>query len=240
MSAYQPGDASSIKTYVIDVLKQEVANSLALVLGAILFENPNVLKLLHGCLTSDISWMVRDFGLKLVSTFDTQEFHKKYISNKELSLASFWEKYCAGLAQIELSEKKELQTSDWKVRPLRQDQLDYAANDTYFLLHIAFSQLRQVTSDKPDANSTFSKWYEEWCTRANKISYRTKQQDFDPKEAYRKHFKKLIDFYDQSDEYLQCELVFREIFNLREVCAERIDINREVLIPNEAVLILAR
>ena len=88
--------------------------------------------------------MVRDFGIKLVGTFDTQEFQKKYISSKELSLANFWERYCNGVAQIELTEKKELQASDWKVRQLRQDQLDYAASDTYFLLHIACSQLQHV------------------------------------------------------------------------------------------------
>ena len=83
--------------------------------------------------------MVRDFGIKLVGTFDTQEFQKKFIGNKELSLAHFWESYCNGIAQIEYAEKKELQSSDWKVRPLSQEQLDYAANDTYFLLHIACS-----------------------------------------------------------------------------------------------------
>lgn len=128
-----------IKTYVIDVLKTEVAKNLAPVLGPTLFEKPSVLKLLHGCLASDLTWMVRDFGIKLVGTFDTQEFQKKFIGNKELSLAHFWERYCKGVAQIEYAEKKELQSSDWKVRPLSQEQLDYAANDTYFLLHIACS-----------------------------------------------------------------------------------------------------
>jgi ribonuclease D len=39
---------------------------------------------------------------------------------------------------------------------------------------------------------------------------------------------------------LQCELIFREIFNLREVCAQRIDVNRDMLLSSEAVLILAR
>ena len=137
LSAYHPqGD---IKTYVIDVLKQEVAESLSSILGATLFENAKVLKLLHGCLSSDLTWMIRDFGIKLIGTFDTQEFEKKFISVKNLSLANFWEKYCDGIAQIDTTEKKELQGSDWKVRPLAQDQLDYAANDTYFLLHIACS-----------------------------------------------------------------------------------------------------
>ena len=68
LSSYK---VDEIRTYVIDVLKQEIAANLASVLGVSLFENPKVLKLLHGCLTSDLPWMARDFGIKLVSTFDT-------------------------------------------------------------------------------------------------------------------------------------------------------------------------
>ena len=63
--------SGTIATIVIDVLAKEVHESLAEVLGASLFENPNVLKLLHGCFTSDLQWMVRDFGIKMVSVFDT-------------------------------------------------------------------------------------------------------------------------------------------------------------------------
>jgi len=47
--------------------------------------------------------MIRDFGIKMVSVYDTQEFFKKFISAKELSLANFWTRYCAGLANIDIS-----------------------------------------------------------------------------------------------------------------------------------------
>ena len=106
ISAYH--ENSEIKTYVLDVLNREVAESFAEVLGASLFENGKVLKILHGCISSDLTWLIRDFGIKLVGTFDTQEFHRKYIGSKDLSLAHFWQRYCEGIAQIELDEKKEL------------------------------------------------------------------------------------------------------------------------------------
>ena len=64
-----------IKTYIVDVLVDEVADNLVNTLGSTIFENPNILKLLHGSFTSDLQWMVRDYGIKLVSVFDTQEFH---------------------------------------------------------------------------------------------------------------------------------------------------------------------
>ena len=87
-----------IKTYVIDVLKFDVANWLLDTLGASLFENPAVVKILHGCVASDLTWMVRDFGIKLVCTFDTQEFQRTFIGKTELSLANFWQRYCQGVA----------------------------------------------------------------------------------------------------------------------------------------------
>ena len=105
---------------MIDVLASDVGKNLKAVLGASLFENPYVLKLMHGCFTSDLEWFIRDYGIKVLSVFDTQEFHKKFISSKELSLAKLWDRYCKGLAQIDIEDKKALQSSNWAVRPLRQ------------------------------------------------------------------------------------------------------------------------
>ena len=131
---------------MIDVLAPEVGTNLRTVLGASLFENSSVLKLMHGCLNSDLEWLIRDFGIKVVNVYDTQEFQKQFVSKKDLSLAKLWERYCEGTAQIKISEKKELQESNWAARPLRQDQLDYAANDTYFLWHIAHAQIAEAST----------------------------------------------------------------------------------------------
>ena len=49
-----------------------------------------------------------------------------------------------------------------------------------------------------------------------------------------------MDFYDETDEYWQIQLVFRDLFTLREQCAELMDISKDVLIPNESILILSR
>ena len=94
--------------------------------------------------------------------------------------------------------------------------------------------------NKPKEAKNFLKWYEDWLNRANKVTFRLRLQDLDPKESYRRHFKKAIDFYDQSDEYVKTELVFRELYNLRERCAERLDISQTLLLSNDAVLVFAR
>ena len=130
--------------------------------------------------------------------------------------------------------------SNWAQRPLSREQLDYAANDTYFLLHIAMSLMKEAQTKGKCTRDELEKFFEDQASKAAKVTFRLKSQDFDPEEGYRKYFKRLIDFYDQSDEYLQSELVFREIFALREICAERIDVNKELLLSDAAVLILAR
>ena len=63
--------SGDISTFVIDVLVPEISLTLRDALGASLFENPSVLKLMHGCLTSDLEWMVRDYGIKVVNVYDT-------------------------------------------------------------------------------------------------------------------------------------------------------------------------
>ena len=56
---------------MIDVLAPEVGANLCDVLGSSLFGNPAVLKLMHGCLNSDLEWLIRDYGIKVVNVYDT-------------------------------------------------------------------------------------------------------------------------------------------------------------------------
>ena len=54
------------------------------------------------------------------------------------------------------------------------------------------SQIREAENKKEE----FVKWFEERSVKVSKITYRPRQQEFDPTQAYRKPFKRLIDFYD--------------------------------------------
>ena len=83
-------------------------------------------------------------------------------------------------------------------------------------------------------------WLSSWCVKAHKVTYRLKQQNFDPAQTYTKYFKKLMDYYDESDEYYKIQLVFKELFQLREECAELLDISKDELLSNTGILILSR
>ena len=58
------------QTFLVDTLafsKQDIYDSL----GKFLFEHPAVCKVMHGCLSSDIWWLAKDFGIKANTVFDT-------------------------------------------------------------------------------------------------------------------------------------------------------------------------
>ena len=55
---------------MIDTLafsKQQIFDSV----GKFLFEHPKVCKVMHGCVSSDIWWLAKDFGIKANTVFDT-------------------------------------------------------------------------------------------------------------------------------------------------------------------------
>ena len=81
-----------------------------------MIENPNIVKVLHGCLFSDVSWLQRDFGLQMVNAIDTQELHKEFMTHKTTekakkhqnqSLAMMWKIYCNELKYTLSKEDKE-------------------------------------------------------------------------------------------------------------------------------------
>ena len=63
---------------------------------------------MHGCVTSDVWWLARDFGFRVASVFDTQEFAKYVESNKaSQALSALWLQYCDGLFDVNIFSEKE-------------------------------------------------------------------------------------------------------------------------------------
>ncbi|ANB15721.1 exosome nuclease subunit RRP6 [Sugiyamaella lignohabitans] len=97
------------------------------------FTDPNIIKVLHGAYM-DIMWLQRDFGLYIVSLFDT------FCASKALGLPKHGLAYLLETHANFLTSKK-YQLADWRIRPLPSPMLSYARSDTHFLLNI-FDQLR--------------------------------------------------------------------------------------------------
>lgn len=113
------------KDWIVDTLKPWREN--LQVLNEV-FADPTIVKVLHGS-ASDIIWLQRDLGLYIVGLFDT--FHAACaLQFPGKGLKYLLQRFANFEAQ------KQYQLSDWRVRPLPKELLDYARSDTHYLLYI--------------------------------------------------------------------------------------------------------
>jgi ribonuclease D len=92
------------------------------------FASPEQVKVIHAG-DNDIRILNRDYGFEFANVFDTHRAASLLGSN-HLSLSSVIEQYLG----VRLEKPKKMQRSRWEKRPLTEDQLNYAAEDTQHLI----------------------------------------------------------------------------------------------------------
>jgi ribonuclease D len=112
------------RIYLIDPLETSMDLSF---LGRA-FANPHQVKVIHAG-DNDIRILNRDYGFEFNNVFDTHRAASLLGSN-HLSLSSVIEQYLG----LRLEKPKKMQRSRWEKRPLTEDQLNYAAEDTQHLI----------------------------------------------------------------------------------------------------------
>ncbi|PON53649.1 Ribonuclease D [Parasponia andersonii] len=111
--------------FVIDALKLRVD------IGPYLrevFKDPTKRKVMHGA-DRDIFWLQRDFGIYICNLFDTGQA-SRILKLERNSLEYLLHHFCG------VTANKEYQNADWRLRPLPEEMLRYAREDTHYLLHI--------------------------------------------------------------------------------------------------------
>lgn len=103
------------------------------------FTDPKILKVLHGA-QLDIQWLQRDLSIYVVNMFDTH-IAARYLSYSGLSLAYLLNRFC------DVQAMKQFQLADWRIRPLPEEMMQYAREDTHYLLYI-FDQMRNELLEK--------------------------------------------------------------------------------------------
>ena len=107
-------------------------------LGALL-ENPAVEIVFHDA-DYDLRLLVQDYKWRVKNIFDTR-VAAQLLGIKAFGLGALLEKYQG------LKLEKKHQRADWSMRPLTQDMLDYAAQDTMYLLQLR-DQLKEELEHK--------------------------------------------------------------------------------------------
>ncbi len=112
------------QTYIIDPLGFDPSEILRDAL-----ERPDVPVVMHGA-DFDLRLLRRDLGIRIGGLFDTQ-IAAALLGEEALGLAALLE----SRAGVRLSKK--YQRADWAERPLAEEMLEYAANDTRHLARLA-------------------------------------------------------------------------------------------------------
>jgi ribonuclease D len=91
------------------------------------FKDPAVLKILHAG-DNDIRLLKRDYGFEFKNIFDTHQA-ASILGCNHLSLSTLISQYLG----MELKKDKKMQRSKWEIRPLTEEQMYYAVEDTAHL-----------------------------------------------------------------------------------------------------------
>ena len=116
--------ATEKKQVVIDPLQIQDLSSLKT-----LFLDSDIKKIFHGA-DFDVRSLYRDFNIKIKNLFDTQ-IACMFLGIRETSLAAVIKE------RFKISLNKEYRKKDWSKRPLPEDMIEYAVNDTLYLIKLA-------------------------------------------------------------------------------------------------------
>jgi ribonuclease D len=106
-------------------------------LGA-LFADPSVVKVLHGG-ENDVGLLRDRWGLHFENVFDTM-IASQVLGHDGCGLAAVLDRH------FDVHVSKKYQKADWRVRPLPEEQADYAAMDVRFLLPLRETLTKELES----------------------------------------------------------------------------------------------
>ncbi|KAI0224766.1 Exosome component 10 [Lamellibrachia satsuma] len=92
------------------------------------FTDPAIIKVFHGA-DMDVEWLQRDLGLYVVNMFDTGQA-SRVLGLPRHGLGFLLAHYCGVQAD------KQFQMADWRIRPLPEELIMYAREDTHYLMYI--------------------------------------------------------------------------------------------------------
>jgi ribonuclease D len=204
--------SSRARTAIVDPL---AVPALALAPLAALLESPSVEIVFHDA-DYDLRLLQRDYGWHVRNMFDTR-IAAQLLGLKAFGLSALLERYFG----VKLDKKH--QRADWSMRPLPRDMLEYAAQDTMYLL-----ELRDLMKDELNAKGRL-----DWAREEFKRLEGTKWDGDDPAAA----FLRIKGARDLSRRELA---VLRELVPWRDTVAREMDRATFRVIGNEQLLEIAR
>ncbi|XP_011189712.2 exosome component 10 [Zeugodacus cucurbitae] len=183
------------------------------------FTNPKIVKIFHGA-DMDIEWLQRDLSLYIVNMFDTHQAAKA-LNYARLSLSYLLKHYC------DLDVDKTFQLADWRIRPLPNELVSYARQDTHYLLYI----YDRLINDLLDAGNQQSNLLRNIYQRSTEICKKRYVKPHVTAESHMDLFRKSKRVFDNRQLY-----AMREVFHWRDTIARQEDESYGYVLPNHMLL----
>ncbi|GAM21379.1 hypothetical protein SAMD00019534_045540 [Acytostelium subglobosum LB1] len=188
------------------------------------FTNPRIVKVLHGS-DSDIKWLQNDFGIYVVNMFDTGQA-SRILEFPSASLAFLLRFYC------NVDANKKFQLADWRIRPVPEEMIKYAREDTHYLLYI-YDRLRNQLFDHK-GSATAGTLVLEVLRRSKEISLvRYEKEPFDENQSYISFAQRLGLKYGAAQ--MQA---LKVLYNWRENIAREEDESVRYVLPNSIIQLI--
>uniref|UniRef100_A0A671FGI0 Exosome complex component 10 n=1 Tax=Rhinolophus ferrumequinum TaxID=59479 RepID=A0A671FGI0_RHIFE len=186
------------------------------------FTDPAIVKVFHGA-DSDIEWLQKDFGLYVVNMFDTHQA-ARLLNLGRHSLDHLLKLYCS------VDSNKQYQLADWRIRPLPEEMLNYARDDTHYLLYI-YDKLRLELWER--GNGQPSQLQVVW-QRSRDICLKKFVKPIFTDESY-------LELYRKQKKHLNTQQLtaFQLLFAWRDKTARREDESYGYILPNHMMLKIA-
>uniref|UniRef100_A0A8D0EW35 Exosome complex component 10 n=1 Tax=Strix occidentalis caurina TaxID=311401 RepID=A0A8D0EW35_STROC len=186
------------------------------------FTDPAIVKVLHGA-DSDVEWLQKDFGLYLVNMFDTHQA-ARLLNLGRHSLDHLLKLYCS------VDADKQYQLADWRIRPLPEEMIQYARDDTHYLLYI-YDKVREALWERGNEQPTQLQvvWQ-----RSKDICLKKYIKPLFSDESY-------LELYRRQKKHLNTQQLaaFRLLFAWRDKMARQEDESTGYVLPNHMLLKIA-
>ena len=186
-------------------------------LGKLLADS-SITKYLHGS-DYDLRSLDRDYQFRIVGLFDTQ-IAARFLGSTTPNLGSVLETFLG----VSIPKSRQLQRSNWGLRPLGPQAIDYAAGDVRYMVQLS-ARLRENLQKLGRLS-----WVEEECLRMEQVRF------VPPAPAETAFFK-----VKGSDRLVPRELtVLKEVFLWREQKAEQLDRPPFRVLSNDGLILASQ
>ncbi|XP_075213173.1 exosome component Rrp6 [Lycorma delicatula] len=204
--------------YIVDAL--ELRHKLY-VLNEV-FTDPKVVKVFHGA-EHDIEWLQRDFSVYVVNMFDTHQA-AQVLNFPRLSLAYLLKEF------VDITCNKQFQLYDWRTRPLSDEAVRYAREDTHYLLYI-YDKLKNILIEKCQNKSSL---LESVIIHSTDICKRKYWKNILTDDSHMEFYRKSKKMFDNRQMY-----ALKHIYQWRDKVARDEDESIMYVLPNHMLLNIA-